>query len=94
MQREERISRQWPPSEIAMENGNTMIPPVAIHNTGQTRRAMGGHCNFNYTKAGLSQSLRQSDTVLLQSEERELLLTILETLQHWQAGKRFSPGIW
>ena len=29
MQREERISRQWPPSEIAMENGNTMIPPVA-----------------------------------------------------------------
>ena len=34
-----------------MENGNTMIPPVAIHNTGQTRRAMGGQqcCNFNYT---------------------------------------------
>ena len=29
MQSEERISRQWPPSEIAMENGNTMIPPVA-----------------------------------------------------------------
>ena len=51
MQREERISRQRPPSEIAMENGNTMIPPVAIHNTGQTRRAMGGQqcCNFNYT---------------------------------------------
>ena len=35
MQREERISRQWPPSEIAMENGNTMIPPVARTWTGQ-----------------------------------------------------------
>ena len=46
MQREERISRQRPPSEIAMENGNTMIPPVASQSWSEG--AVGGQqCNFN-----------------------------------------------
>lgn len=79
MQREERISRQWPPSEIAMENGNTMIPPVARTCTGHG--AVGGQqCNFNYTNYNISarefrepssqsfQSWRNS--VILESEER------------------------
>ena len=103
MPREERISRQWPPSEIAMENGNTMIPPVASHLHWSTRPwGVSDAISIVQTTTGLRLEFKTIIPVisLLQSGifdcwERKLLLTGF--LWFWslsKLGRDFLPGIW
>ena len=101
MPREERISRQWPPSEIAMENGNTMIPPVARTWTGQHGPG-GSAMQFQLYKL---QQLCLEFKTILSLYCNLVFLTVRRENYYWQASygsgatprrvEIFSlPGIW